>query len=99
MRAARLLEGLPAVICLDVADGAGAGAHHNRVRASAVLQDFYTLEHIAAGDAGRREADVLRPDEVAHAVDAVKVHALGGELLAFLVGTRPDLRQHLPADA
>src|SRR5690348_8458659 len=64
---------LPAVEGVDVADGAGAAAHHQRVRARAVAGVFHTLEHLAAGDASRGEGDVVRGDQIVHRVDALQV--------------------------
>src|SRR5262245_31011521 len=89
---------LPAVVRLDVANGTGAAAHHDGVRARATTDILDAIQQLAGGDAGRGEGDIVRGDEVVDRVDAVEVHALGLEPVALLVGARPDLAEHLAAD-
>ena len=82
---------------LDAADGAGAGAHHQRFggRAFAAVAD--ALEDVAVGDAGGGEEDVLAGAEVVGCEDLVEVVAGVDRGAPLLVVARPEPSQELAA--
>ena len=78
---ARNIEGARVPICVRIADGADAHAIASKVKA--------TLFSASSVEAGM----LLRTDEVAHAVEAVRRGAIG------VWTSRPTLRSALPSDA
>src|SRR4051812_32884887 len=82
----------------DPADGARARAHDERLRrraAGALVAD--TLEHVAVGDAGRREEAVVGGDEVVGGELTLEVVALLERRAALLVVARPQPPDDLAA--
>src|SRR5207342_2228447 len=82
---------------VDAADGAGAGAHDQRLGRGAGAAVADALEDVAVGHAGGREEDVVARAEVVGGEHAVEVVAGVDGGLALAVVTGPEAAEQLPA--
>src|SRR5215207_8833682 len=58
----------------DAPNGARAGPHHDRLRLDALAADSHAAQEDAAGDAGRRDEDIVARNQIVgrqHAVEVV----------------------------
>src|SRR3954454_1693020 len=83
-------ELLPAVGGLDLADGAGLGAHDQALGAGAVAPVADALQEVAATDAGGGEEDLFTGDQVVGGEDLVEVVARVERGRALLVVAGPE---------
>src|SRR4051794_16039411 len=81
------------MLALDVANGAGARPHDQRVRRCRAAAVADTLEQLAVGDPGRDEEDVVAADQLVGGEYAVEVVAGVDRPLALRVvlGPQPAL--------
>ena len=81
-----LLELADAVLAVDHADGARAGAHHDRLAGRALGEETNALDQGAVGDPGGGEEDVVALDQIVGGQDAIEVvPGLDGGLALLVV--------------
>src|SRR3954452_10809923 len=92
-------ELLPAVGGLDLADGAGLGAHDEALGGGAIAPVADALEEVAAADAGGGEEDLFTGDQVVGGEDLVEVVARVECSRPFIVVAGPEPAEDRTAHA